>query len=151
MLSCSHHLRDTIATGRRVALSQRSRIGCVAIYCAIVFCLRVTDFLIPSNPTPPSASARGGYSQIPSVRRRGCFPVILLCYCYCIRRPFLRSLQVYAVLFPPPPRHHRYRPPSGPFTEAQNRLRRNILRYRVLPPCDRLPYPLKPHSPQRLR
>ena len=62
MLSYSHHLMDTLAPSRQVALSQRSRIGRVAIHCATVFCLLVTDFLIPSSPASLSASTRGGQS-----------------------------------------------------------------------------------------
>ena len=77
MPACSHHRRYTLAPGRRVARSQRSRIGHVAIYCVTVFCLLVTNFLIPSKPAYPNASARGGYSQLPSTRLRSCFPVIL--------------------------------------------------------------------------
>ena len=46
--ACSHHPRDTRAPGRRVARLYRSRIGCVAIYYATVFCLRVMDFCIPT-------------------------------------------------------------------------------------------------------
>ena len=62
-------------------------------------------------------------------------------YFRCLCRPLLCPLQVYAGLFPPPPIHPRSRPPSGPLTEVQNWSRRNILRDRFLPPCDRLPYP----------
>ena len=77
-LACSHHRQDTLAPGRQVACSHRSIIGRVAIYCATVLCLRVIDFRIPSSPDSPSASARGGQSQIPSYFRCGCFPVSLL-------------------------------------------------------------------------
>ena len=37
---CSNHRMGTRATGRLFAISHRSRIGCVAINCATVFCLR---------------------------------------------------------------------------------------------------------------
>ena len=40
-------------------------------------------------------------------------------HCY-LRRPLLRPLQVYAVLFPPPPIYPRSRPLSGPLTEFEN-------------------------------
>ena len=79
MPSCYHHIRYTIAPGRRVALSQRSIIGRVSIYYATVFCVLVTDFLIPSNSASISASVRGGYSQISAIRRHhGFFLVIVL-------------------------------------------------------------------------
>ena len=66
--SCSHHHRDTLATGRRVAHSHRSRIGRVAIYCVTLFCLLVTDFLIvySPNPTVPLPEV-GSTSSHPSV------------------------------------------------------------------------------------
>ena len=60
MPDCSHHLQEILATGRQVERSQRSIIGCVAIYCASVFCLLVTDFLIHSKPASPIASSNGG-------------------------------------------------------------------------------------------
>ena len=47
MSTCSHRRRDTLAPGRCVDRSQRSRIGRITIYCATVFCLLVKDFLIP--------------------------------------------------------------------------------------------------------
>ena len=56
----SHHLRYTLAPGRRLDRSQRSRIGCVAIYCATVFCLLVTDFLISLKPASPIVSSNVG-------------------------------------------------------------------------------------------
>ena len=34
---CSHHRQDTLASGLRADHSHRSRISCVAIYCATVF------------------------------------------------------------------------------------------------------------------
>ena len=46
--ACSHHRCYTLAPGLRADCSQRSRIGCVAIYYATVFCLLVMYF-----PTPP--------------------------------------------------------------------------------------------------
>ena len=54
-----HHRRDTHAPGCRVDFSQRSIIDRVAIYCATVFCLLVTDLLIPSKPDPSLASSNG--------------------------------------------------------------------------------------------
>ena len=60
MPACSHHRRDTLAPGRRAYRSQRSRIGRVTIYCATVFFLLVTDFLIPLKPASPIASYNGG-------------------------------------------------------------------------------------------
>ena len=60
MPAYSHHHQDTLAPGRRVERSQRSRIGPIAIYCATVFCLLMTKVLIPSNPASPIASAKGG-------------------------------------------------------------------------------------------
>ena len=76
MSACYHHRQDTLALGLRVARSHKSRIGRVAIYCVTVFCLLVTNFLIPPKPNPPIVSARGGYSQVPYPRLRGCLPVI---------------------------------------------------------------------------
>ena len=72
MPACYHHRRDILATGRRLDRSQRSRIGRIAIYCADVFCLLVTDFLIPLKPASPIASSNGGYAQLPP-------PCILVC------------------------------------------------------------------------
>ena len=60
MPACSHHRQDTLAPGRRLDCSQRSRIGHIAIYCATVFCLLIMDFLIPSKPASPIASSNGG-------------------------------------------------------------------------------------------
>ena len=57
---CSHRRRDTLAPGRQVDRSQRSRIGHVAIYYVTIFCLLVTDLLIPSKPVSPIASYNGG-------------------------------------------------------------------------------------------
>ena len=53
-----------------------SRIGRVIIYCATVFCLLVTDFLIPSKPTSPISSSRVGYSHLLYPHLRGFLPVI---------------------------------------------------------------------------
>ena len=74
-----------------------------------------------------------------------------LWYRLCLCRPFLCALQVCAVLFPPPPRNPLSWPPSGPLTEVQNCSHRNILRDRILPPCDRLPYPFEPRFTQCLQ
>ena len=60
MSACYHHHQYTLAPVRLLDRSQRSRIGCIAIYCAAAFCLVVTDFLIPSKPASPSASSTGG-------------------------------------------------------------------------------------------
>ena len=60
MPACSHHRRYNLAPGRRLDRSQRSRIGRVTIYCATVFFLLVTDFLIPLKPASPIASYNGG-------------------------------------------------------------------------------------------
>ena len=65
-------------------------------------------------------------------------------------RPFISPLQVNVSLIPPPSRHPRYRPPSGPFTEVHNWSRRNILRDRVLSPCDGFPDPLEACFPHCL-
>ena len=58
--SWSHHRQDTLASTLCVARSQKSRIGRVAMYCATIFCLLVTAFLIPSNTVSRMASFRGG-------------------------------------------------------------------------------------------
>ena len=76
MRACSHHCRDTLTPVCQVARSQSSRIGRVIIYCATLFCLLVIDFLIPSKPASPIASAKGGYSQLPPPYLRGCLLVI---------------------------------------------------------------------------
>ena len=68
-----------------------------------------------------------------------------------LRRPLLHPLQVYAGLLPPPPRHPRSQMPSGPLTEVHNWSRCNILRDRVLPPCDRLSDPLEARFPHCVR
>ena len=60
MPACSHHHRDTLTPSLRAERSQRSRIGCVALYFATVFCLLVMDFLIPVKPDSPIASSNGG-------------------------------------------------------------------------------------------
>ena len=60
MPAYSHHRQDTLNPGRQVDRSKRSRIGRVAMYCATMFCLLVTDFMIPYNPDYPSASSNGG-------------------------------------------------------------------------------------------
>ena len=69
--------------------------------------------------------------------------------CRCL--PFLRPLQVNAGLLPPPPRHPRFRPPSGPLTEVQNWSHLNILRDHVLHTRDRLSDPLEARFPHCLR
>ena len=74
--SCYHHRRDTLSPSFCVALSQRSRIDRVAMYCATVFCLLVMTFRIPSNPASLMASFRVGYAQYPSSLLRGCLHVI---------------------------------------------------------------------------
>ena len=73
MPACYHHHQDTLTPVCLVARSQRSIIGRVAIYCATVFYLLVTNFLIPLKPDSPIVSVRGGYSQLPPPRLRGCF------------------------------------------------------------------------------
>ena len=62
-----------------------------------------------------------------------------------LRHPFLCCLKVYPLLLPPPPRHPHPHSLRGPLTEFQNRSRRNVLCDRILPPCDGLPDPFKPH------
>ena len=58
--ACSHHRRDTIAPGRQVAFSHRSRISRDAIYCDTVFCLRVIDSVSPLSPLPPLPPSEAG-------------------------------------------------------------------------------------------
>ena len=41
--ACYHHCRDILAPVLRADRSQRSRIGCVTIYCTTVFCLLVGE------------------------------------------------------------------------------------------------------------
>ena len=53
----------------------------------------------------------------------------------CIDRKHLKKF--------PPPRHPRPRPPSGPLTEFQNRLRRNIPHNHILPPSYICPDPIE--------
>ena len=73
---CSHHLRDTLAPSLQADGSQRPIIGCVAIYCASVFCLLMMYVLIPSNLDSSIASSNDRYSQLPPSRILGCLPVI---------------------------------------------------------------------------
>ena len=56
-----HHLRETQAPGFQKYLSQRSIIGCVAIYCATLFFLFLIYTLISSKPASSIAVASGGY------------------------------------------------------------------------------------------
>ena len=58
--SWSHYLWDTLDPSLCLSRSQRSIIGRIAMYCATIFYLLVTDFLIPSNPESCMASFRGG-------------------------------------------------------------------------------------------
>ena len=64
--SCSHHLQETQAPGLRTDRSQRSRIGRVAIYCAVVFYLFWMYTPISSNTASSIADASSGYFQPPS-------------------------------------------------------------------------------------
>ena len=57
---CSHYLLGTRAPGRLTAPSHRPRIGCVAINCVTVFCLRRIDVQIRSIPASFIAPSRDG-------------------------------------------------------------------------------------------
>ena len=57
---CSHHRLGTRAPGRLTSPSHRSRIGCVAINCATVFCLRRIAVQIRTIPASFIAPARDG-------------------------------------------------------------------------------------------
>ena len=70
----SAHSRENQSPGLLTDLSQRSRIGRVAIYCATMFCLIVVYFPIPSKPASAIASSNGGYCQLPSPCLLGFLP-----------------------------------------------------------------------------
>ena len=74
-LACSNHRQETLAPGLRADLSQRSRIGRVAIYCRTVFYLLVMYLPIPLKADWTIASLNVGYYQLPPPRILGCLLV----------------------------------------------------------------------------
>ena len=95
-LSCPHHLFPTHVPGINTVYSQRSRIGCVVMYCATILSLLSTYASNSSNLASCKTVSKGEYWQPPSSSYQRCLPVIYL-DTLCLTPPVPRPMRGFII------------------------------------------------------